>query len=96
MGIVNFSAQHVRSGSTMAETLKSLVRETIDLFGPGRCMVAWNWHVNGAVSDSDGLSDVGPDAVELLRTFLSFFEGYGKEERERMFAGTAREFYGLE
>ena len=76
--------------------LKSLVRETIDMFGPHRCMVAWNWHVNGAVSDADGLSDVGPGAVELLDNFMWFFDGYGEDEREKLFAGTAREFYRLE
>jgi hypothetical protein len=59
-------------------------------------MVAWNWHVNGAVSDGDGASDVGPDAVELLDKFMSFFEGFGEEDRARLFAGTAKEFYRLE
>jgi len=32
--------------------LKSMVREVVDMFGAKRCMVAWNWHVNGAVSDA--------------------------------------------
>lgn len=76
--------------------LKSLVRETIDLFGANRCMVAWNWHVNGAVSDADSLSKVGPDAVELLKMFMWFFEGYDKEDTDMLFAGTAKEFYRLE
>ncbi len=76
--------------------LKSLVRETVDLFGAHRCMVAWNWHVNGAVSDADHLSKVGPDAVELLSAFIWFFEGYSKAEIERLFAGTAKDFYRLE
>ena len=57
--------------------MKSIVRETIDIFGARRCMVAWNWHVNGAVSDADSFSDVGPDAVQLLEKFMLFFEGYG-------------------
>ncbi|KAH8069761.1 amidohydrolase [Aureococcus anophagefferens] len=34
--------------------VKSLVKETVDLFGPDRCMFASNWHINGAVSNSDG------------------------------------------
>mmetsp|Transcript_13578 Transcript_13578/g.29524 ORF Transcript_13578/g.29524 Transcript_13578/m.29524 type:complete len:161 (-) Transcript_13578:169-651(-) len=76
--------------------LKSLVRETVDMFGANRCMVAWNWHVNGAVSDADGCSKVGPDAVELLNMFMWFFEGYSKEHTERLFAGTAKAFYRLE
>ena len=77
------------------EVLKSLVRETIELFGANRCMVAWNWHVNGAVSDADNMSQVGPDAVELLDKFLWFFEGYSDEDKDRLFAGTAKEFYRI-
>ncbi len=76
--------------------LKSLVHETIDMFGVNRCMVAWNWHVNAAVSDGDGASKVGPDAVDLLKMFAWFFRGYSKEQTEFLFAGTAKEFYQLE
>lgn len=76
--------------------LKSLVLETIDMFGANRCMVAWNWHVNGAVSDADNLSEVGPDAVELLKMCLWFFEGYTGEDKDLLFAGTAKKFYRLE
>lgn len=78
------------------EVLKSLVLETIEMFGVSRCMVAWNWHVNGAVSDGDGSSDVGPNALELLDKFMWFFEGYGEEDRARLFSGTAKEFYRLD
>ncbi|KAL7464543.1 hypothetical protein ACHAXS_004879, partial [Conticribra weissflogii] len=76
--------------------LKSLVREIVELFGAKRCMVAWNWHVNAAVSDADGHSIVGPSAVELLDTLLWFFEGYSDEEKERLLSGTAKEFYRLD
>eukprot|EP00585_Thalassiosira_rotula_P008101 CAMPEP_0196139806 /NCGR_PEP_ID=MMETSP0910-20130528/6951_1 /TAXON_ID=49265 /ORGANISM="Thalassiosira rotula, Strain GSO102" /LENGTH=384 /DNA_ID=CAMNT_0041400579 /DNA_START=15 /DNA_END=1169 /DNA_ORIENTATION=- len=75
--------------------LKSLVREVVSMFGAERCMVAWNWHVNDAISDGDGNSNVGPNAVELLEYFCWCFEGYGEWERERLFAGTAKEFYRL-
>lgn len=74
--------------------VQSLVRETVDLFTPQRCMVAWNWWKNGAVSDSDFLSDVGPSPTELLEYMLSFFDGYYTEqEQDRLFYGTAKEFY---
>ena len=76
--------------------LKSLVRLTVELFGPNRCMVACNWHVNGAVSDADSMSEVGPDAVELLKMLLWFFEGYEKDQMGRFFAGTAKDFYRLD
>ncbi|KAL7538579.1 hypothetical protein ACHAWF_006137 [Thalassiosira exigua] len=75
--------------------MKSLVLETIEMFGAHRCMVAWNWHVNGAVSDGDGMSDAGPDAVSLVKMFTWFFEGLDKEHKDRLFAGTAKEFYRM-
>ena len=77
------------------EMMRSLVRETVDLFGPKRCMTAFNWHVNGAVSDADNLSDIGPSAVELMKLFIWLFEGYSEEDTDRLFAGTAKEFYRL-
>jgi hypothetical protein len=52
--------------------------------------------VNGAVSDGDGASKVGPDAVQLLDMFAWFFEGYSKEQSEWLFAGTAKKFYQLD
>merc|ERR1712194_577900 len=75
--------------------MKTLIRETVALFGARRCMVAWNWHVNAAVSDADNLSDVGPDAVQLLERFNWFFESYSIEDKDRLFAGTAKEFYRI-
>jgi len=75
--------------------VKRLVRETVVLFGPKRCMVALNWHVDAAVSDSDGRSTVGPDPVEFVQHLSSFFEDYSEEDRDRIFAGTAREFYSF-
>ena len=50
----------------------------------------------GAVSDGDNLSQVGPDAVELLDKFCWFFEGYSDEDKDLLFAGTAKEFYRIE
>ena len=84
----------IRTPSRQA-LLKSLVLETIEMFGVKRCMVAWNWHVNGAVSDSDGVSEAGPDALELLNKFMWFFEGFGEKDQAQLFAGTAKEFYRL-
>jgi len=81
--------------SERKEMMRSLVRETVELFGPNRCMTAFNWHVNGAVSDADNMSDIGPDAVELMKLFTWFFEGYSQEDTDRLFSGTAKEFYRL-
>jgi predicted TIM-barrel fold metal-dependent hydrolase len=75
--------------------MKQLVRETVDLFGPHRCMVALNWYLDGAASDADGLSDVGPNPVQFLQLMSSFLKDYSDEDRQRLFAGTAREFYSF-
>jgi predicted TIM-barrel fold metal-dependent hydrolase len=73
--------------------VRQLVLETVNLFGPKRCMVALNWWKSAANADADGLSDVGPDPVQFLRYMASFFEGYSEEDREQLFVGTARRFY---
>lgn len=75
--------------------VRDLVREIVELFTPRRCMVALNWWKNGAVSDSDFLSNVGPSPVELVQYMISFFEGYTDEDKERLFCGTAKEFYRI-
>ena len=75
--------------------LKELVCEVVDLFTPSRCMVALNWWKSGPISDADGLSQVGPDAVEFLQFMSSFLEKYSEEDRQRLFCGSAKEFYKL-
>jgi len=77
------------------ELMRQLVRETVALFGPSRCMVALNWYKDGATSDADGMSDVGPDPVEFLQYISSFLQDYSDSDRQRMFADTAREFYNF-
>jgi predicted TIM-barrel fold metal-dependent hydrolase len=76
--------------------LKSLVQEILVLFGPQRCMVALNWYKNAAVSDSDGLSDVGPTPLEYVEFITSCLEGYSEEDRDWVFYGTAKKFYRIE
>jgi predicted TIM-barrel fold metal-dependent hydrolase len=73
--------------------MRDLVCDTVQLFGPQRCMVATNWWKSAAVSDSDGLSDVGPDPVQLLTLLSGFLKDHSEEDRNRIFCGTAREFY---
>lgn len=82
----------IRNESRTA-VLRDLVRETVTLFGPRRCMVALNWWKDAPCSDSDGLSDVGPSPVQFCEKIHSFFEGYSDEDKQRMFVGTARDFY---
>jgi hypothetical protein len=69
----------------------------VALFDPNGCMVvATHLYKNAAISDSDGLSDVGPDPVELLTCLAGFLSDYSEEDWNRKFCGTAREFYRIE
>lgn len=78
------------------DIIGGLCRETVDLFGPERCMVATNWFQDGAMADSDGKGEVGPAADDYLEYMSGFLAGLTVEERRRVFGGTAREFYGIE
>ena len=79
--------------SERTEVAKQLCREVVTLFGPQRCMVALNWWKNGACSDADGNSDVGPNPVELLQYMSNWFGDYSQEDRDYLFFKTARGFY---
>jgi len=77
--------------------IRSLCRETVELFGSDRCMVATNWWKDAGMADSDGLGDVGPTAVEYLEYMLDFFGGLlTVEELGLLFGGTAMGFYGVD
>lgn len=75
--------------------LRDLVWRTVDRFGPNRCMVGTNYHLNGASSDSDGLSAIGPTTQEFYKALSSWFEDYSDDEREALFYRTAKTFYRI-
>jgi len=75
--------------------LKSLVLETITLFGASRCMFASNFHVSAAGSDSDGKWETGPTMAELYALFEGFVADYSDEDKAMLFAGTAEAFYKI-
>lgn len=77
------------------EVVKSLVQETLQLFTPQRCMVALNWWKNAAISDSDFLSDIGPTPMEYIEFIAECLESYSEEDKDRVFYGTAAEFYRI-
>jgi len=77
------------------DIVRKLCQETVELFGPERCMVSTNWWKDGATSDSDGLSKIGPSAVDFLEYMIEFFVGLTMEEQQRVFGGTAKEFYKI-
>ena len=75
------------------DVVKDLVQEVVAMFGAQRCMVGLNWWKDGATSDADGLSDVGPSPVEFLQHCANFFASYTEAERRSLFSETARKFY---
>ena len=77
------------------EMMRVLVRETVELFGPERCMVATNFWKNAAQSDSDGISDIGPDIPAFLGLICGFLKDYSEQDLDRIFCKTAADFYGV-
>ena len=75
--------------------MKHTVREVVEMFGPKRCMVALNWWKDECCSDSDRLSDVGPSPLVFLQYMSDFFQDYSDEDRQRLFVGSAKEFYRI-
>lgn len=76
--------------------LKEIIEETVDLFGSDRSMVALNWWKDGATSDADGFSDIGPDAVEFVNYMEEFFLAkYSADDHQKIFAENAKRFYNI-
>ena len=79
------------------DLMKSLVKETVEIFGPERCMVATNFWKDAAMSDNDGLSDVGPEVLRFLDLIYCFLkDDYSEKDMDRIFCTTAKEFYNLQ
>lgn len=76
--------------------VRSLVRDTVNMFGASRCMVATNWHTSAAFSNADGLDEHGPRASEFLSKVSSFVDDFSDEEKDFLFHGTAKKFYKCE
>ena len=95
LSMLGYSLPGWMRNETRIGIMRDLVQETVSIFGPERCMVATNWWKNAAMSDADGLSDVGPDAVQFITFMADFLSIYTEEERQRMFCGTARDFYRI-
>jgi predicted TIM-barrel fold metal-dependent hydrolase len=76
--------------------MKSLVLETVELFGPDRCMVATNFWKDAATSDSDCMSDVAPDPIRYIELIYGFLrDNYSEEDLDKIFSKTASTFYGF-
>jgi predicted TIM-barrel fold metal-dependent hydrolase len=76
--------------------MKRLVQETVEMFGPKRCMVATNFWNDAATSDGDNMSDVGPEPVQFLELIYGFLqEKYTDDDLDFIFCKTAASFYGV-
>jgi predicted TIM-barrel fold metal-dependent hydrolase len=68
-----------------ADSIRPIVLETIDIFGPDRAMFASNFPVDKLYTDY----------ATIFRAFSEITADFTPAERERLFAGTAIEFYDL-
>lgn len=76
--------------------MRSLVLETLSIFGPDRCMVATNFWKDAATSDSDSMSDVAPNPLQYVELIYGFLkDNYSDEDLDKIFSKTASSFYGF-
>ena len=97
LSMLGFAVPGWTEDETKGALAKALVKETIDLFGPDRCMFASNWHINGAVSNSDGADACDVAMPALYATFQAWVDDFGlsADAQRALFAGTAARFYRL-
>jgi predicted TIM-barrel fold metal-dependent hydrolase len=82
---VKISALGTNDHSWTIDSIRRIVLDTIDVFGPARCMFASNFPV-------DGLYSTFSEVFEAFDTITSEFRF---TERADLFAGTARRFYRI-
>jgi predicted TIM-barrel fold metal-dependent hydrolase len=82
---VKISALGTNDHSWTLDSIRRIVLETIEVFGPARCMFASNFPVDGLYSTFGG----------LYRAFDAITAEFSHEERLTLFAGTARRFYRI-
>jgi predicted TIM-barrel fold metal-dependent hydrolase len=67
------------------EDLRPIIESCIEIFGPDRCMFGSNFPVD----------KLHKTYAEIWQTYETIAAQYSTEEQERLFVGTASEFYGL-
>lgn len=95
LSMLGYSVPGWHADATKEALLRSLVNETIDLFGASRCMFASNFHINAAGSDSDFKCETGPEMAELYAKFESWVAHRSADEQASLFSGAATTFYKL-
>jgi predicted TIM-barrel fold metal-dependent hydrolase len=58
-------------------------------------MFSSNWHINAAVSNSDGVDADGPAMPELYERFAGWVADMTSQEQAALFAETAKRFYRI-
>jgi predicted TIM-barrel fold metal-dependent hydrolase len=82
---VKISALGTNDHNWTTDSIRRIVLDTIDAFGPARCMFASNFPVDGLYSTFG----------ELFEAFDTITTGFDPAERADLFAGTARRFYRI-
>jgi predicted TIM-barrel fold metal-dependent hydrolase len=82
---VKISALGTNDHTWTTDSIRRIVLDTIDTFGPSRCMFASNFPVDGLYSTFRRLFE----AFDTITTALT------TSERAELFAGTARRFYRI-
>jgi predicted TIM-barrel fold metal-dependent hydrolase len=83
---VKISALGTNDHRWTVESIRRIVLDTIEVFGPARCMVGSNFPVDGLYSTFG----------ELFAAFDLITAGFAAGERVDLFAGTARRFYRID
>ncbi len=82
---VKISALGTNDHTWTVESIRRIVLDTIEVFGPSRCMFASNFPVDGLYSTFGA----------LFAAFDALTAGFDRAERAELFAGTARRFYRM-
>lgn len=82
---VKISALGTNDHGWTIESIRRVVLDTIDVFGPSRCMIASNFPVDGLYSTFG----------TLFEAFDTITETFTRDERANLFAGTARRLYRI-
>jgi predicted TIM-barrel fold metal-dependent hydrolase len=83
--MVKISALGTNDHSWRIDSIRRIVLDTIDAFGPSRTMFASNFPVDGLYSTY----------ATLFSAFLSLTADLPEPDREELFAGSARRFYRM-
>lgn len=83
--MVKISALGTNDHTWTVDSIRRIVLDTIEVFGPLRCMFASNFPVDGLYSTFGA----------LFAAFDALTAGFDRGERDELFAGTARRFYRM-